>query len=386
MKKKKKFVFLAHWVESWNWLLWWISDLHRHPDHRWHWVWLCPVYIFMSFIYLVGKKAYDIVDSFRFNGVEGETYLVRNFGWHFLLAGKGLNSLGKIKERILTAVMAAQENGASVIGLGALVKDETVTRGGDWIRKQLGDSLKIPLVHGDTLTAATVIEQAELLLVGFNITSPVFLTGATSKVGRAVALVLAKKGIRVKMFTRSQARFGKITAEAGLYGENLERVNYLQAGKDCGLWIIGKITPAGKDLLEFIPDGAKVISFAVPNPLSPKNLKTRPDIYLLEGGLLAYDPDITDLTFTMRLKPGITYACHAALIVHAQRGWTQDELGPVDIGKIPLVWQAALEMGFFLPALPSLKTTEEIISVPRKTRELAGVETQFLLSRSSRFS
>ena len=98
--KKKKFVFLAHWVESWNWLLWWIPDLHRHPDHRWRWVWLCPVYMFMSFIYLVGKKAYDIVDSFHFNGVEGETYLVRNFGWHFFFASKGIISLGRIKKAV----------------------------------------------------------------------------------------------------------------------------------------------------------------------------------------------------------------------------------------------------------------------------------------------
>jgi len=368
--KEKKFVFLAHWVESWNWLLWCIPDLHRHSDHRWRWIWLYPVYMFMSFVYLVGKKAYDIVDSFRFNGVEGETYLVRNFGWHFFLASKGIISLNRIKERILAAVLAAQKNGASVIGLGALVKDETVTRGGDWIRKQLGDSLKVPLVHGDTLTAATVIEQAELLLAWFNINSPIFLTGATSKVGRAVALVLAKKGIRVKMFTHSQARFGKIAAEAGVFGKNLERINDLQAGKDCGLWIIGKIIPAGKDLLESIPYGAKVINFAVPNPLSPKDLKTRLDIYLSEGGLLAYDPDITNLTFTMRLKPGITYACHAALIVHAQKGWTQDELGSVDIGRIPIVWQAALEMGFSLPLLPGVKTTEEGVLVPKKEPQI----------------
>ncbi|MFA4833689.1 MAG: hypothetical protein WC619_02460 [Patescibacteria group bacterium] len=373
MEKKKKFVFLAHWVESWNWLLWWIPDLHRNADHRWRWIWLYPVYLFMSFVYLVGRKAYDIVDSFRFNGVEGETYLVRNFGWHFFLAGKGIISLDRIKERILTAVMAAQENGASVIGLGALVKDATVTRGGDWIRKQLGSSLKIPLVHGDTLTAATVVKQAELLLAGLNTASPIFLTGATSKVGRAVALVLAQKGIRVKMFTHSQARFAKITAEAGVFGGNLERVDDLQAGNDCRLWIIGKITPAGKDLLGSIPFGARVINFAVPNPLSPKDLETRPDIYLAEGGLLAYDPDTTSLTFTMRLKPGITYACHAALIVHTQMGWAQDELGPVDIGRMPIVWQAASEMGFSLPLLPGIKITEKAISIPRRALELAGV-------------
>lgn len=368
--EKKKFVFLAHWVESWNWLLWWIPDLHRNADHRWRWIWLWPVYMFMSFVYLVGRKAYDIVDSFRFNGVEGETYLVRNFGWHFFLAGRGVTSLDKIKERILTAVMAAQKNGASVIGLGALLKDETVTRGGEWIRKRLGDSLKIPLIHGDTLTAAAVIKQVESLRAEFNITGPIFLTGATSKIGRAIALVLAGEGIRVKMFTHSKARFDRIVAEAGICGMNMERVTDLEAGRDCRLWITGKITPAGKNLLGSIPFEAKVINFAVPNPLSPKDLRTRPDIYLVEGGLLAYNPAITSLTFTMRLKPGITYACHAALAVHAQMGWTEDELGQVDIGRIWVVWQLASEMGFSLPPLPGV-VTEETVSRPRRTLELA---------------
>lgn len=52
-------------------------------------------------------------------------------------------------------------------------------------------NLKVRVVHGNTLTAAVILNE-----IPKNVTQ-VFLTGATSKLGRAIALYLCRKGVRV---------------------------------------------------------------------------------------------------------------------------------------------------------------------------------------------
>lgn len=368
---EKRFVFIAHWVENWNWLLWFVSDLHRHPQHVWRWIWMYPICAIMSLVYLFGKKSFNEVDSFDFNGrLKGKTFLTRNFGWHFMLllipVGEWnptikifkdlkqwlqiqqLKLLALLRNRVLEAVKAAQ-NEADVIGLGALTKAEWLTAGGKWIVDTLGDKLRVPIVHGDTLTAAAVIKMVLRLIEQKQINSSVFITGATSKIGRAVAIDLAARGVEVMMYTDSPKRFKAICAEAGEFGCNILKANSLGDGKDSQMWITGKAFPAGKKLMSYIPQGATVVNFSVPNPVRECLFKKRLDLDFVEGGLLAYDTNRTGLAFTMRLRPGITYACHAGLMVHAHKDWTHHEVSQVERERLWTVWEAAEELGFFLP-------------------------------------
>lgn len=362
--EKRRFVFLAHWVETWNWMLWWNKDLHQHPQHAWRWMALWPIFYLVSIAYLLGKKSHDIVDRFQFNGhLEGRIALIRNFGWHFFLSGQR----NKIRERILQAVLKEQET-ADVIGLGALVKAEWLTAGGKGVVDQLGDKLKVPIVHGDTLTAATVIKR----ILQFNPVS-VFLTGGTSKIGRAVALELASRGVTVKLLTESKKRFTEIKNEAGGFGSFIYQVSSAD-GADCLLWVTGKAEPAGKKLLAHIPKGATVINFSVPNPVNERMSKTRPDLRFVEGGLLAFDPKRSTQFFNMRLWPGETYACHAGTMVHAHMGWTHHEVGPVDMANLWSVWEAAELLGFFLSPLPLRQKQGDKIFYPlwKKAKGLAS--------------
>lgn len=360
MNDQKRFLFIAHWVENWNWMLWWSKDLQQHPQHAWRWMWLWPVFFIISLFYLFGKKSYDEVDQFQFNGrLEGKIALIRNFGWQFFLKSQQ----NKIRARILKTVLVEQEK-VDVIGLGALTKAEWLTAGGKWVVDKLGDKLKIPVVHGDTLTAGVVIKR----ILQFNPVS-VFLTGGTSKIGRAVALELATRGITVKLFTESRKRFVEIQREAGECGKFLvwpaiqkkdgSEVASLSEGRDCSLWVTGKAIPAGWKLLRFIPKGATVINFSVPNPVSERTFKKRPDVRFVEGGLIAFDSKRSSQSFNMRLWDGETYACHAGTMVHAYMGWTEHEVGPVDIARIWSVWTAAENLGFYLSPLPQRQEQEE---------------------------
>lgn len=63
--------------------------------------------------------------------------------------------------------------------------------GGGTIFVNKHPNLKVRVVHGNTLTAAVILHQ-----IPEDVTE-VFLTGATSKLGRAIALYLSRKGIRV---------------------------------------------------------------------------------------------------------------------------------------------------------------------------------------------
>jgi predicted amino acid dehydrogenase len=333
-------------VEAWNWLLWWKKELHREPHRYREYTLLAPLYQSASGYYLLGKKDYDVVDRFHFNGVlNGQTMLIRNFAWHFALKGQRQ----KIRERILKTVIEAQKE-ADVIGLGALTKAEWLTQGGQWIVDELGDSLRVPVVHGDTLTAAVVCRQLESIMRARKVDGPIFITGATSKIGRAVVLWLAGRGMDVQMFTESEKRFEEMKSEAGPDGARIRRAKTLEEGSRCSVWITGKASPGGERLLKALPKEAVVVNFSVPNPTAETAFMRRPDVSAMEGGLLAYDPARTDLAFTMRLVPGLTYACHAGTMVHAYNGWKHHEVGAVDLSMLTEVWQAAQELGFYLPA------------------------------------
>ena len=355
--EKTSFAFLAHRVESWNWLLNFkiFNYLHRKPELHWFWLWLWPVCAIVSFAQMFGRKSFETVDNFQFAGMKSQTILLRNYAWHFLFG----RMRKAIKQRILEAVLSAQKDN-QVIGLGALTKAEWLTQGGQWIVDKLGDKLQSSLVHGDTLTAAGVLKMVDAIFKKYHLGGPVFITGATSKIGQAVVLILARNQVFVKMYTNSNKRFVAIKETAGENGKFISKALSLKDGADCQLWLTGKSKPAGKKLLRAIPEGAVVMNFSVPNPLGENNFCPKSGVLAIEGGLLAYDPTITDLRFTMRLRPGLTYACHAATAVHAYKGWTHHEVSKVDIDILRHVWKASQEIGFFLPELP-----EEVTQVAK---------------------
>jgi predicted amino acid dehydrogenase len=366
----KRFTFVVHYVETWNWLLPIFGFLNRRPELARLFLWLTPLFVLMAELYRLLPKPFTVIDEFKFSGVPGDTLAVNNFGYHYLIKRfrKG------IKQRICDTVLAAQQRGSTVVGLGALNKAEWLTNGGEWIVKELGDRLKVPLVHGDSLTAAVVIEQALGILSKIG-EKQVYLIGPTSKIGRAVALSLVRNGIRVVMKTNSRRRYEAIMAEAGKDAYLLEHTDDLEDGSDCRLWITGKSDPSGAELIRHLPQDAVVLNFSVPDPLTPKVLKSRPDVRHFDGGLMAYSPSATSIHNTIRLVPGLTYACHAGTIVHAHMGWNEHEVGAVDVDRLSEYLGAAYDVGFRLPSPTSFlkPDTRPLLSGAGPTRLELGV-------------
>lgn len=349
-KNENSMVFLAHYVENWNWLsVFNFKKINENPESYLYFIFLFwPIYMIASIFYMFGKKPFNIIDDFNFKHIRCQTKALRNFGWHFFIP----KYRDTIRKRIIDSILYAQEK-HGVIGLGALTKDEKITKGGQWIIETLGDKLKVPLVHGDTLTAAVVIEQIINTYEHLSMSKDgsIFLIGSTSKIGRAISLTLAENKIKVKMFTASEERFNEIRKEAGENKIFLEKVSSLSEGKDSILWVTGKAIPKGNELIKYIPKNAIVINFAVPNPVSERDKKNRKDVIFCNGGILNYNEKDTNIHMNMRLPKGSIYACHAGTIVHTACGWRHHEVGPVDLKMVPVVFSEAIKLGFTIPKL-----------------------------------
>jgi len=204
--------------------------------------------------------------------------------------------------------------------------------------------------HGDTLSAAVVYQYALWLKEQNYWNKAVFVTGATSKICRALCLQLIKKNITVYMYTQCRARYEEIAAEASPSERSLLIFcDNLATGSCCDLWLTGKMIPRGKELLNAIPKHATIVNFAVPDPLTPKLLAGRPDLLHLDSGLLSYDTNVMDPKFTWLLPSGLIYACLAGCVVHSILGIEAHEVGPVKIEEMDKYWNAALELGFTIP-------------------------------------
>lgn len=107
------------------------------------------------------------------------------------------------------------------------MQNEALNGGGTLFVDKYPD-LKVRVVHGNTLTAAVILHE---IPAG---TAEVFLTGATSKLGRAIALYLCRKNVRVMMLTLSAERFHKIQKEASPEAQQyLVQVTKYQSAQHC---------------------------------------------------------------------------------------------------------------------------------------------------------
>ncbi|KAH9330263.1 hypothetical protein KI387_002371, partial [Taxus chinensis] len=226
------YVFLAHIVDI-------LSSLHVRfllrgftgtPFASWWFLWpFWPVII--PFIFTLWIRAKTFVNTGHIlKGCLNQTWIIPRYGFQYFLpfAQKGINNL--IEETILSA----DKLGVKVISLAALNKNEALNGGGTLFVKRL-PNLRVKVVHGNTLTAAVIIKEIKPDV------KEVFLTGATSKLGRAIALYLCRSGLRVLMLTNSEERFKSIQREAPPEFQNsLVQVTKYEAGLNCKTWIVGK--------------------------------------------------------------------------------------------------------------------------------------------------
>ncbi|PPD97332.1 hypothetical protein GOBAR_DD05640 [Gossypium barbadense] len=289
---------------------------------------LLPVAFLVMLIMWTWSKTF-LISFYNLRGHLHQTWVVPRFGFQYFLpfAMEGIN------KRIEEAILRADRIGVKVISLAALNKNEALNGGGTLFVEKHPD-LKVRVVHGNTLTAAVILNEIPKDV------EEVFLTGATSKLGRAIALYLCRRRVRVLMLTLSTERFQKIQREAPADCQNyLVQVTKYQAAQNCKTWIVGKwITPRQQS---WAPSGTHFHQFVVPPILAFRRDCTYGDL-----AAMRLPDDVEGLgSCEYTMERGVVHACHAGGVVHQLEGWTHHEVGAIDVDRIDIVWKAALKQG-----------------------------------------
>lgn len=290
--------------------------------------------IFWPFAFLVmlvmwARSKTFLMSFYNLRGRLHQSWVVPRFGFQYFLpfASEGIN------KHIEEAILRADKLGVKVISLAALNKNEALNGGGTLFVKK-HPNLKVRVVHGNTLTAAVILNEIH------EDVKEVFLTGATSKLGRAIALYLCRRGVRVLMLTLSTERFQNIQQEAPVNCQkNLVQVTKYQAAKNCKTWVVGKwITPGQQ---RWAPSGTHFHQFVVPPIFAFRRDCTYGDLAAMK-----LPDDVQGLgSCEYTMGRGIVHACHAGGVVHSLEGWTHHEVGALDVDRIDVVWKAALKHG-----------------------------------------
>jgi len=273
-----------------------------------------------------------VADKHRLLHLNCATWVTPAWGFQFFIKSE----FGHINRKIAQAILAADKAGTKVIGLGALNKNEALNGGGQKFVDEHPD-LNVRVVHGNTLTAAAILKK---MPAG---AKEIFLTGSTSKLGRAIALYMSARGVKVVMYTTSQERFEKIRNEAAPeHRRLLTQATTLAEGANIKDWVVGKHCSASDQAVA--PRAATFHQFVVP-PIP----ETRKDCVYTDLPAFALPAAAKDFrSCEMTMERGHVHACHAGALVHALEGWKHNEVGAIDHTRIDATWDAAMKHGFSL--------------------------------------
>eukprot|EP01018_Ginkgo_biloba_P009437 Gb_16836 [translate_table: standard] len=189
---------------------------------QWYsWFFLPLTWLGVCLVWFWGKS--HAISKYTIKDFHQESWAVPRLAFQFFLPF----GQEKINKLIEVAILDADALGVKVIALGGLNKNEVLNGGGELFVKK-HPNLRVRVVHGNTLTTAVLLHE-----LPHDVTQ-VFLTGSTSKIGKAIALYLCKKRVRVMMLTASIERFEAVKMQAPVdYRQYLEHVSTYEAGRSC---------------------------------------------------------------------------------------------------------------------------------------------------------
>jgi predicted amino acid dehydrogenase len=362
-----------------------------------------------------------------------EVWFSKAFAWQYMITSPSWQ--GYAKEMIVRSASQALNQGVKVFGLGALNKADWLNHGGEDVVKELekrhkqsnapmildGEAGsekpaspvdKIRIVHGNTLTAAVVCHQLKALLGDHSelrsvppadsaepyTALTVIITGATTKIGRAIALTMAAtENVRVICVDAKSDRLDSIIEEGRLAalssGKGSEIISCAteRAARDSAadaVWVLGKEDKSSV-LKTLIPPGSRVLSYANPCPLGTvgskglfgrkKEKKEKPgvkplvrdDLRYLDSGVMVLPEALrAQRQFDQLLPNHLVYTSHAAALVHHLEGWEHHEVGEVPLEKMDVTLAAALKHGFSVCLLPLREIIEEVAEQEQKDGEI----------------
>ncbi len=260
---------------------------------------------------------------------------------------------------ISDAIALCEREGAEIVGLGAFTA--VAGDGGVTVEKRAN----IPVTTGNSYTVATAIEGTLKAcdLVGINRSEAVLaVVGASGSIGRTCSQIMAPEFSRTLLVGRDAART-EAAAEGVMRGEATTDISRVKEAD-----VIVTVTSADTAVIE--PDhlkvGAVVCDVARPRDVSQRVAKTRPDVLVIEGGVVKV-PGKPDFGVDFGFPPGTAYACMSETFMLAM----EDRLESFTIGKDVSIEQVketqemAARLGFELEGFRAFEKAVEEESILR---------------------
>ncbi|MDR3688558.1 MAG: hypothetical protein P4L46_04205 [Fimbriimonas sp.] len=274
-----------------------------------------------------------------------------------------------VYDRIAQCAELAADQGASLIGLGAF--SSVVGDGGVSVSKRT----KIGVTTGNSYTVATAIKgtlRALEMLETDTHQSTLAVVGATGSIGKTCAKVLGREFGRLIVIGRDLERTQMVAAEL----PNAEASTDLAVIKVADA--IVTVSSAGKELImpEHLKPGCVVCDVARPRDVSVRVAKERPDVLVIEGGVVSVPGDVK-FNFNFGFPPRTAYACMSETMILALEGdpsLFNFTLGKdVTVEQVDKISELAEKHGFELAGFRSFEKAvgDEAIARAKKARIMA---------------
>ncbi len=306
----------------------------------------------------------------QINGVQSQSTGEEISGWFVAcpLTPKRMMSLPVplVYRKIVQTGKLAQRLGASILGLGAFTS--VVGDGGITIAKRL----KIPVTTGDSYTIAVAgqaIESAAKLMRVSLADSTLGIVGAAGAIGSVCAEQFAPKVAKIILVGRESALDRTVQRVQNAGNPQLQTSADINELKSADLIIT--VTSAIDAIIQphHLKKGAVVCDVARPRDVSRQVAASRPDVFVIEGGMVAV-PGTVDFGFNFGFPPKMAYACMAETMALALEGRFEPyTLGKnISLSQVEAIDRIAANHGFQLGGFRSFEkaiTAEEISEIQR---------------------
>lgn len=265
--------------------------------------------------------------------VRGEVTLLGSdkiMGWIIvvpLASSQFYSSPRRAQKMVLRAVRRAEDEGAGVVGLGALTSPFTL--GGKTLTRDSGR--RAIITNGNSLTAAVTALEAGRACQEIKRTTlaeqGVAILGATGSVGTAVSLLLAEQGVPLILLARNEMKLRRLRDRvlSQSPGSKVEATIDLGDLRQAGVVIV--VTSGAEQILQprHLKDGALVYDDTQPRNTSPSLSNNGSGVVVVDGGVIAtprirYGMDIG-------LPLGRGYACLVETMLLALEGDPTNHVG-----------------------------------------------------------
>jgi predicted amino acid dehydrogenase len=255
-----------------------------------------------------------------------------------------------VLKKLEKAGKMAEDLGAEILGLGAFTKiagDRGIT---------LSQRLNIPVTTGNSYTTATAVEgtlaAAKRMQLDLS-TAQVVVLGATGSIGRATCFVVAPSIQRMRLVARHGDQLDLLKARLSHQFPHLSvdvSTDARQAVLDADIVIAVSSAPGAIVEPGDLKPGAVITDVARPRNISAQVSQKRPDVLVLDGGVIEVPGAHADMGFDFGFPPRMVEACMAETMILALSNRLENfTLGSeIEISKVSEIHHLGRRHGFKL--------------------------------------